>query len=202
MGRSAALGAVAMLWVGCASPSKAPAAATAASLTGIARYLPLEDGTVFAYETSTLPSGDGGLLVLEVRRRTADSAELVVAGRARRLVLTPDAIAHAGGGFLLREPLAPGAEWQGDFGHVRVTRVETSVTVPAGTFAGCVETVEALATREGAKRTTTAFCPGVGIALRETDVEQSGEHQSERIALKRFGKKFDAGAAARSHDEN
>jgi hypothetical protein len=202
MARSAALRAVAMLLAGCAAQAQAHPPTTSASTAGIARYLPLEDGTIFAYETHTLPGGEGGLLVLEVRRHTRDSAELVVAGRARRLMLTPDAIAHAGGGFLLREPLSAGAEWQGDFGHVRVTRVETSVTVPAGTFAGCVETVEVLATREGEKRTTTSFCPGVGIALRETEVEQGGEHQSERIALKSFGKKFDPGAAARARGEN
>jgi hypothetical protein len=202
MGCSARLGAVALLFAGCAARPPAPAAPTAAAARGIARYLPLEDGTVFAYETTTLPGGESGLLILEVRRRTQDSAELVVAGRARRLVLTPEAIAHAGGGFLLREPLTPGADWQGDFGHVRVTRVETSVTVPAGTFAGCVETLEELATREGEKRTTTSFCPGVGIALRATEVEQGGERQSERIALKSFGKKFDAGAAARSQSGN
>lgn len=201
MGRSAALGAAAALCAACAAPSRAPVAAPAASVTGVARYLPLEDGTVFAYQTSTLPSGEAGLLVLEVRRRTAESAELVVAGRARRLMLTPDAVAHAGGGFLLQEPLVAGAEWHGDFGHVRVTRVDASVTVPAGTFAGCVETVEELTTREGEKRTTTSFCPGVGIALRETEVEQGGEHQSERIALKSFGKKFDARGATHAEAE-
>lgn len=202
MGRSAALGAALLLSAGCAARQPAATAGTTAATTGIARYLPLEDATVFAYETSTLPASETGLLVLEVRRKTPDTADLVVAGRARRLTLSPSAIVHAGGGFLLREPLTPGAEWPGDFGHVRVTRIETSVTVPAGTFAGCVETVEELATRDGEKRTTTSFCPGVGIALRETEVEQGGEHQSERIALKSFGKKFDAGVAARAHGEN
>lgn len=177
--------------LGCAPAAAPPVAATSAAATGVSRYLPLEDGTVFSYETSTAPAGDHGLLVLEVRRPNAATAELVVAGRAQRLTITPDAVAHAAGGFLLREPLVAGAEWHGDFGHVRVTRVETRVSVGAGTFSGCVETLEELATREGEKRTTTTFCPGVGITLRETEVEQGGEHQSERIALKSFGKRFD-----------
>jgi hypothetical protein len=183
----------AALGFGCATASKAPAAAAAPSSSGIARYLPLEDGTVFSYDTSSEPEGDHGLLVLEVRRPRSESAELVVAGRSRRMSVSEHAVAHAAGGFLLREPLAVGAEWHGDFGHVRVTRVDAKVTVAAGTFAGCVETVEELTTRESEKRTTTAFCPGVGIALRETEVEQGGTHQSERIALKSFGKKFVAG---------
>jgi len=183
------------LALGCAAApasSKAPNAAAAA--TGLARYLPLEDGTVFAYETSTVPETERGLLVLEVRRPRPGVAELVVAGRARRLSVGEHEIAHASGGFLLREPLSVGAGWHGDFGHVHVTRVDIKVTVGAGTFTGCVETVEELATREGEKRTTTAFCPGVGIALRETEAEQGAEQQSERIALKSFGKKFDSAA--------
>jgi hypothetical protein len=191
---SAALRAVgaAALGFGCATTHRAPPpgpAPTASS--GITRYLPLENGTVFSYDTSSQPEGDHGLLVLEVRRPHPDSAELVVAGRARRMSIGEHAVAHAAGGFLLREPLAVGAEWHGDFGHVRITRVDASVTVGAGTFRGCIETVEELATRESDKRTTTSFCPGVGIALRETEVEQGAVHQSERIALKSFGKKFD-----------
>ncbi len=201
---AAAPGALALMIVcaGCAAAANRPTGAALPTASGLARYLPLEDGTVFAYETSTEPSGEHGLLILEVRRRTPGTAELVVAGRARGLTVTADAVAHAGGGFLLREPLSAGAEWHGDFGHVRVTRVEASVTVPAGTFAGCVETVEELTTREGEKRTTTSFCPGVGIALRETAVEQGGEQQSERIALKSFGKKFDARAVDSAHAPN
>jgi hypothetical protein len=177
--------------LGCSQTAPAAAAPTQAAPTGILRYMPLEDGTVFSYETSTTPTGERGLLVLEVRRPSTDTADLVVAGRARRVTITTDAVAYVAGGFLLRNPLVAGAEWQGDFGHVRVTRVDASVTVGAGTFSGCVETLEELATRDGEKRTTTAFCPGVGITLRETEVEQGGEHQSERIALKNFGKRFD-----------
>lgn len=198
MAREVAL-ACALACAGCTTPSTTPAPETAPPPGGLARYLPLEDRTVFAYETSTEPASERGLLVLEVRRREPGSAELVVAGRARRVTISADAIAHAGGGFLLREPLRAGAEWPGDFGRVRVTRVDAAVTVPAGTFAGCVETVEQLATRESDKRTTTAFCPGVGIALRETEVEQGGERQSERIALKSFGKKFDANAVVHAN---
>lgn len=181
--------------VSCGSSAAKQADAPAPVARGIARYLPLEDGTVYAYETTTVPETERGLLILEVRRPRPDVAELVVAGRARRLRIAKDAVAHQTGGFLLREPLAVGAGWHGDFGHVRVTRVDLAVTVGAGRFTGCVETVEELTTREGEKRTTTAFCPGVGIALRETEAEQGGEAQSERIALKSYGKKFDPAAA-------
>jgi hypothetical protein len=179
---------------GCGSAPAPAITAAPTAATGLARYLPLEDGTVFSYETSTEPPTEPGLLILEVRRPRPNVAELVVAGRGRRLNVTESAVGHAAGGFLLREPLDVGSSWHGDFGRVRVTRVDFAVTVRAGTFAGCVETIEEVTTREGEKRTTTAFCPGVGIAMRETEAEQGGQRQSERIALKSYGKKFDAAA--------
>lgn len=189
--------ATAAVLLGCAgATTPRTAAPPTVATTGVARYLPLEDGTVFSYETTTEPSGERGLLVLEVRRPRADAATLLVAGRATPLTIGEHAVVHAAGGLLLSEPLVVGAEWRGDFGHVRVTRVGARVTVPAGTFDDCVETVEELSVREGSKRTTTLFCAGVGITQRATEVEQDGEHQTERIALKSFGKRFDPGAAA------
>jgi hypothetical protein len=69
------------------------------------------------------------------------------------------------------------------------------VTVPAGTYRDCVETVEEMESNEGRKRTTTAFCPGVGITVRETEVEQDAQHATERIELRSFGKRFAADPA-------
>lgn len=190
-------------WVGCAGPAAvllalgcAPAkpatapAPPAAAPSGLVRYLPLEDGTVLSYDTVAEPGGERGLLVLEIRRPNSETAELVVAGRAQRLRVTASSVSSYAGGVLLREPLRAGAAWKGDFGHVRLTRTDRSLTVGAGTFSGCLETVEELTTREGEKRTTTVFCPGVGIASRETEAEQGGERQSERIMLKSYGPKF------------
>ena len=145
---------------------------------------------MFSYETRVEPDGERGLLVLEVRRRRPELAELVVAGRTQRLNVSATAVELVTGGALLREPLAEGASWRGDFGRVRVTHVARTVTVPAGTFQGCLETLEEMTSSEGTKRTTTAYCPDVGIALRETEVEQDGQHATERIKLKSFGKRF------------
>lgn len=183
--------AVVLLAFGCAAtpPARPPPSAPAAA-AGLARYLPLEDGTVLSYDTVTEPGGERGLLVLEIRRPNAETAELVVAGRAQRLRVSASSVATYAGGILLREPIQAGAEWKGDFGHVRLTRTDRSLTVGAGTFNGCIETVEELTTREGEKRTTTVFCPGVGIAQRETEAEQGAERQSERITLKSYGPKF------------
>jgi len=159
---------------------------------GVLHYLPLEHDTVYSYETRLEPYGERGLLVLEVRRRRPELAELVVAGRAQRLNVSASAVELVTGGALLRAPLGEGASWRGDFGRVRVTSTSRSVTVPAGSFRDCLETVEEMTSAEGTKRTKTAYCPGVGIALRETEVEQDGQHATERIELKSYGKRFDA----------
>jgi len=137
---------------------------------GVLDYLPLEDKTVFSYETRVEPSG-----------------ELNVSSSAIELVT---------GGALLRAPLQEGASWRGDFGRVRLTRMSRTVTVPAGTFQKCLETVEEMTSAEGTKRTTTAYCPAVGITLRETEVEQDAQHAIERIELKSFGKRFSAGSGS------
>jgi hypothetical protein len=169
---------------GSPKPAEKPAAPTPAG--GVHRYLPLKDKTVFSYETST-EGGERGLLVLEVRRPRPDLAELVVAGRARRLTVNAHDIAHVTGGFFLREPLTVGATWKGDFGQVTVKNANRQLTVPAGAFTGCIETLEEAVTTEGEKRTTTVFCPDIGIALRETEAEQDGQFATERIALKSYG---------------
>ena len=197
-GRHAVAAALAVSFVAaCGSPPPPEKKPEPASAEGIARYLPLEDDTVFSYETRMEPGGERGLLVLEVRRRRPELAELVVAGRAQRLNVTATSIELVTGGALLRAPLTVGASWRGDFGRVRVTNVSRSVTVPAGAFSGCVETVEEMTSAEGTKRTTTVFCPGVGIALRETEVEQDGAQGSDRIELKSYGKRFSAGESVR-----
>lgn len=157
---------------------------------GVLDYLPLEHETVFSYETRVEPSGERGLLVLEIRRRRPELAELVVAGRTQRLNVSSSAIELVTGGALLRAPLEEGASWRGDFGRVRVTSLSRAVTVPAGTFQKCLETVEEMTSAEGTKRTTTLYCPAVGITLRETEVEQDAQHAIERIELKSFGKRF------------
>jgi hypothetical protein len=177
----------------CSAPPPPGVAKKPVAPDGVARYLPLEDDTVFAYDTVMEPGGERGLLVLEVRRRRPELAELVVAGRAQRLNVSAAAVELVTGGALLRAPLTVGASWRGDFGRVRVTNLSRSVTVPAGAFSDCLETVEEMTSTEGTKQTSTVYCPGVGITLRETEVEQDGARGTERIELKSFGKRFVAG---------
>lgn len=176
----------------CASPPPAaPPAPVRVVASGTERFLPLQDSTVFDYETESALTGDRGSLVMEVRRRAADRAELIVAGRVRRVQIEESGIRLATGGWLLKEPLEPGSVWQGDFGQVRLTRMDLLITVPAGRFAGCLETVESAAGRDFSKQTTTTYCPGVGIAIRRTEVESDDGAGIESIRLRSFGPRVD-----------
>lgn len=182
--------AVALVAAACGG-APAPAAPPAATKhTGMERYLPLDDDTVYSYETYSEASGERGVLVLRVRRPRPDMAELDVAGRVQRLYVNEGGLELATGGHLLRAPLSVGAEWVGDFGKVRVTALDRAVRVPAGSFTRCVETVEEIASGQVKKRTLTVFCPEVGIALRETEGQAGDELAVERIELKSYGKAF------------
>jgi hypothetical protein len=182
---------------GCGKPPPPSAPPPRLATTELNRFLPLEDATVYSYDTVTEPSGERGLLILEIRRPRPDMAELIVAGRTRRLTVNAHDIAHATGGYFLKEPLTVGATYKGDFGTVRITGVDKSITLPGGAYTGCLETTEEAVSADGEKRTVTLFCPGVGIAQRETEAEQEGMRATERISLKSFGKRFDPNAASR-----
>lgn len=153
--------------------------------------MPLQDATVFAYETESGITGQRGMLALEVRRPGPDRAELVVAGRVRRLLIDSTGIRHLTGGWLLKEPLQVGATWKGDFGQVRVTAVDRALSTPAGKFTGCVETLESASGAEFSKQIVTTFCPAVGIAARRTEVESDDGAGVESIRLRSHGPRVD-----------
>jgi hypothetical protein len=176
----------------CASaPPPTPPPAPVVVAQGVERFLPLKDATVFAYDTVSEPGGQKGMLVLEVRRSRTGLVELSVAGRVQRVEIDATGIRHVTGGWLLKEPVSLGARFRGDFGEVEVTALDRQVTVGAGTFANCLETVESLAGADFNKRTTTVYCADVGIATRRTEVESNEGNGAESLSLRSFGPKFD-----------
>ena len=159
---------VCFLCAACAAsaPPAAKPASQPVAASELSRFLPLVDATVFAYDTSSGVSGQKGMLVLEIRRPRPDMAELAVAGRVRRVEIDATGIRHATGGYLLKSPLALHARFPGDFGMVEIIATDRSITVPAGSFKGCIETAEELSGAEFSKRTVTVYCPDVGIVSR------------------------------------
>lgn len=158
--------------------------------------MPLKDDTVYAYRTVAEDTGEHGVLMLQVRRRAGDLVELSVGGKVQRLEILTSAIRNLDGGFLLKAPLTLGASWPGTGGQVRVTAVDKSMKVPAGSFVGCIETVEEHTLPRGSKRVTTDFCPDVGIVQLEVQAQVGSQYAVERAVLRSFGKRIDLGATA------
>jgi hypothetical protein len=181
-----------VLAFGCApaSQGKAPASPSVA-VTEVGRYLPLENNTVFSYDTYIEDTNEHGLAVFEISRPRPELAELSIAGQVRkRYYFEPGGVRSAQGGYLLKSPLSLNSQWAGDDGEVKVTSVDQSVDVPAGKFSGCIQTVEQAKLPGATRTTTTVFCPGVGITVLQIEAEQEGTSVLQRLSLKSFGPRF------------
>jgi len=189
--RGLALGS-ALAGVSCAgAPPAAPSAAPPLVVTELTRYLPLENDTVLSYETYIEDTNERGIAVFEIKRPRPELAELSLAGQVRkRYYFEANGVRSSQGGYLLKSPLALNSEWTGDDGKVKVTSVNQSVQVPAGKFAGCLQTVEDAQLGAATRKTTTVFCPGVGITVLQIEAEQEGMSVLQRLNLKSFGPRF------------
>lgn len=182
--------ALAVCGCGASAPASAPAKPPPQP-DELSRYLPLEDDTVLAFETTVESSGEKGVLMLQVHRPSGNLVELGVGGRIQRLEILPHAIRNLDGGFLLKAPLKRGATWQGMAGQVTVADNDKSVDVPAGHFQHCVETVEEKAVMDQRKRITTVFCPDVGIVVLDVEAQAGSETDKETARLRSHGKRVD-----------
>ena len=177
---------------GCAAtPQTKPETAPAAVVTELTRFVPFTNDTVLSYETYIEDSNERGIAVFEIKRPRPELAELSIAGQVRkRYYFEPAGVRSAQGGYLLKSPLALHAEWTGDDGKVTVTKVDQNIDVPAGKFSGCLQTVEQAKLATATRKTTTVFCPGVGITLLEIEAEEAGTSVLQRLTLKSFGPRF------------
>jgi len=183
----------ALVCTACAAPPVQSSAPPKAAESELTRYLPLEHDSVFSYETYIEDTNERGIAVFEIKRPRPELAELSLAGQVRkRYYFEPAGVRSSHGGYLLKSPLSLNAEWTGDDGKVKVTGVNLSVAVPAGRFSGCLQTVEQAQLGAATRKTTTVFCPGVGITVLEIDAQQDSTSVLQRLSLKAFGPRFKA----------
>lgn len=166
---------------GGAPPPPEPVAAT--SGWAIERFFPLIDGHVYQYVTMN-DAGERGLIVARVRRASAAEGELILPSGTKRFAYTSQGvILKESGKFVLGGSLAVGASWPGEHGGLaRVVAVPVTVEVPAGSFSGCVQTLEE---RLGDRpvRYVSTFCPDVGLVA----LEASGGASYEMAELRSYG---------------
>jgi len=155
-----------------------------AQTTGVERFFPLIEGTIYTYQTVTDRGPD--MFMVRVRRLGPASAQLLTGSNVRSLSIKPDSIHRAGGGFVLHAPLSKGTSWQGDRGTVRVIEDNQQVTVPAGAFKGCLLAVEEIG-GDARGRISTSFCPEVGIVRMVVEEWQGADQASQIVELRAFG---------------
>jgi hypothetical protein len=171
---------------GASAPTNEPAKASPpAGSADVERFLPLRADTLLEFVTIDEQTGDRGAMMMHVRRPRLGLVELEVGGRVQRLSLGPDGARLVTGGWLLKAPLAPGARFKGQFGEVEITSITASVQVPAGSFSGCLQTVEQGATAE--RKVTTVFCPDVGITRLEVEGSTGEGYGRVRSELRSYG---------------
>ena len=190
--------------IGCASssPSSEPAPAVASPVfssgTTAEAYFPLVDGHIHQFRTINYgdgPEAEQGLLVLKASRSTKDEGALSGPAGKRRIFFRDDGIESLSPegrrGYVLHLPLESGSSWNGEHGGTtRIVASDLRVTVEAGSYERCFQTLEE---RGGDRplRITTTFCPGVGI----TALEVSSGAMVERAELTYVGPAIDIGPA-------
>lgn len=156
----------------------------AARVAGVERFFPLVDGTIYTYQSVTDHGPD--MFMVRVRRVGPDTAQLLTGSSVRSLSIKADSIHRAGGGFVLQAPLSKGSSWRGDRGTVRILEDDHQVTVPAGSFKGCLLTVEEIG-GDARGRISTSFCPEVGIVRMIVEEWRGADQVSETVELRAFG---------------
>jgi hypothetical protein len=181
----------------CGAPKKPAESGAEIDTSGvdpIGRLLPLEDNTVYSFDTSAESTGQRGILILQISRPRPDRVDLKMGSKVERLEIASDGVRLITGGYLLKTPLDVGASFQGQSGVVRIVDTDKSVQVPAGSFVGCLETVEESSLLGATKKVSTVFCPRVGIVSLIAEANEDGADVRETALLKSFGKRVDIGA--------
>jgi hypothetical protein len=167
--------AVALGPAGCASSGVANTPAAPAAPLAAVDYYPLQAGWKWSYDIEK--DGQHILSFYSVLERIGDSV-IVQAGEDRLLyAITPQGIARREGAvlgdFLLKDPIAAGAAWPVSQGRAQIVSIGQSLTVPAGTFSGCVVVEETRSEPNRIVRTT--YAPGVGPVQVELQVQDGGK---------------------------
>lgn len=151
-----------------------PAASAADAL------FPLVQGRIYHYVTND--NGEHGMLVAKVSRNDATHGSLRIGATEKRFMFDAKGVAYEGGAYVLQIPLAVGTEWPGEHGGTtRISAVDVTVSVPAGSYGSCLETVEEVVPEA---RYSNVYCPGIGLVT----VDVTAPRGHARIELQRYGK--------------
>ena len=162
----------------------------------VLRYFPLRAGYVWTYAEQVLTATQRVLLqrrvTLTIQSRHGSqyvahwdfqSGATALPNVRYRVVRNGVQVAYLTGDtgytaffYLLKAPLVPGTHWTTVYGYpVRITAVDLTCTVPAGTFRPCLETLqEADPTPESRMETRRRFALDVGLVWQQRRLFQQG----------------------------
>jgi hypothetical protein len=183
--------------VACAEPAvEVPKAAPVdvRKVQDFREFLPIEDGRVYAYHVEDKVANTVGALMLRVQRDSEDLATLTSGGSNQTPLMfdTHGIMRRDTRMYMLRGPIQEGTTWSLERSRqFRITAVDKTMKVLAGTFPHCVEVTEARTGKvEGI--IVTVFCHKVGIVLMETKGIADGKIPiHERLELRSVGKAID-----------
>jgi len=169
---------------GCAGSAPSAASAQAAP-THAADFFPLAKGWRWAYDVTR--EGQTVLATYVVIDRQGAEAVVQSGGAEIGYFVGDKGIAHqaghGAGDYELQEPLQKGATWAVENGRATIVATEQSVTVPAGTFAGCL--VVEISRQDPPRVTRTTFAPFVGpVIIEQQVVDATGSGSSTRALLR------------------
>lgn len=176
-----------LLFFACSSPKPPESAVpTSSGPLTIHDFLPFENQTVLSFVTRD-DLGGSSYFVMEIERPSEARGEIWIAGRRTRFQISPRRIERAEGGIWLAEPLEVGRSFPGPFGQTTIESVSERVTVPAGTFEGCVVTLE----RSEAKTAESTYCPGVGLVRLVVEGASDADVTRVQSELTSYGPRVD-----------
>jgi len=157
---------------GCATSGGATEAVRPRAGITAADYYPLADGWKWAFDVEQ----DGmNILATYVVLERKGGVSVVQAGDERlTYVVTPEGVAQfdgtAIGDYVIKNPIAAGAEWAVASGRARIAAVNETVNIDSvGRYAGCV--VVEVARTDPARVTRTVFAPDLGPIAVEMQVQ-------------------------------
>jgi hypothetical protein len=168
-----------------------PVSPGGANQPAIARWFPLVEGHIYEYEVE---GEDGtGRMVTRVTRADDAGGELQGPLGTKAFRYAGDGVVHDNGAatpvYVLKEPLTVGNSWRGDANStVSIVEIDAAVKVPAGSYRGCIKTLEERG-GDAPLRIATTFCPETGIVL----LEAASGAAMERVALRSYGPPVDLG---------
>lgn len=186
----------ALLCSSCGAGTTQTAPKLSAGSSALEQLFPLGEGTRWIFEGTAEGSGARTTLTVDARRSAKGSPELVTGDAKTTIEVRPDSIVSADGQILLKAPLTQGAAWdEGKGWRARVDAVDLAVTVPAGSYAGCVRVVSEVGP-PSAGRVTTTYCPGIGRVAFASEDTSSSKRYVARFELKSVGIAPKTGATA------